>query len=415
MESNYMSLRSDAQVIIDKAICSVLPDAAVSKALENIDLQSKNVYLVAIGKAGWQMADVTCSILGNRIRGGIVITKYHHSKGPIGNLRIYEAGHPISDDNTYAAAEQVIELVNGLGENDTVLFLVSGGGSALFEKPLLPVDEYESICRQLILSGADIVEINTIRKRLSAVKGGHFAKLCAPANVVSIILSDVLGGNIDSIASGPAVPDISTAAGAKQIISRYNIQLSPQAEALIGTETPKSLDNVHSVVIGSVSQLCRAAEAACKELGYETHILTDVLDCSAREAGAFLGSIAKTHSGKGCKLAYIAGGETTVQVKGNGLGGRNQELALSAADRIRGLQNTAVFSIGSDGTDGPTDAAGGFVDGDTAIKLEQQGILIDSVLKDNDSYNALRKVNGLIFTGPTGTNVNDVSVVLIQG
>ena len=266
----------------------------------------------------------------------------------------------------------------------------------------------------MLASGADIVEMNVIRKRLSAVKGGRFARLCAPARVFSVVLSDILGDPLDMIASGPACPDSSTCRQALDIAEKYRLRLSDRALELLRTETPKELDNVETRITGSVRELCAAAAAACGRLGYEPLVLTDRLCCEAREAGCFLASIARSHASDGRALAFLAGGETVVHLRGTGKGGRNQELALAAADGIQGLTNTAVFSVGSDGTDGPTDAAGGFVDGTTAAALERRGIRIHRVLADNDAYHALEAVGGLIVTGPTGTNVNDVSVVLIR-
>ena len=297
-------------------------------------------------------------------------------------------------------------------ESDTVVFLLSGGGSALFEKPLLPLAELQDVTNQLLAAGADIVEINTIRKRLSAVKGGRFARHCAPAQVFAVVLSDILGDPLDMIASGPAYPDSSSCAQALDIAKRYGLRLSERAWALLAQETPKTLTNVETQITGSVRELCSAAANACRERGYEPVILTDRLCCEAREAGSFLGSIARTHAGQGKKLAFLAGGETVVHLTGTGLGGRNQELALAAAPMIAGL-DAAVFSVGSDGTDGPTDAAGGYVDGSTAAALAQNQLNVYDVLQNNDAYHALKAVDGLIITGATGTNVNDVAVVLI--
>ena len=217
------------------------------------------------------------------------------------------------------------------------------------------------------------------------------------------------------IASGPACPDSATAEDALRIAGKYRLRLSEAAAKLLETETPKVLDNVETQITGSVRELCGAAARACRELGYEPVLLTDRLRCQAKEAGSFLASMLQTHRGCGKSLAFIAGGETVVVLTGSGKGGRNQELALAAADGIRGMKGAAVFSFGSDGTDGPTDAAGGYADGDTAEALRQRGIRIDDVLKDNDAYHALEKTGGLIFTGPTGTNVNDAAVALLRG
>ncbi len=409
-----MSIYNDAMTIIDSAISSALPDAAVKKALAEADFGGRTIHLVAIGKAAWQMANAAYEELGSRIADGMVITKYGHSNGSIGSLEIFEAGHPVPDENTYAATSAVVEKAGHWGENDAVLFLISGGGSALFEMPLISGAELQELTNQMLACGADIVEMNKIRKRLSAVKGGRFAELCAPAKVFSVILSDVLGDPVDMIASGPAYPDSSTCSDALAIVSKYSLTLSARALECLSRETPKQLDNVETYISGSVRQLCEAARKQCIALGYEPFILTDMLSCIAREAGSFLASIAKTYAGCGRSVAFIAGGETVVKLTGKGLGGRNQELALSAAAGIAGMENVAVFSVGSDGTDGPTDAAGGYVDGKTLSVLCENSISIDRVLAENDSYHALEKCGGLIITGNTGTNVNDLSVLLIR-
>ncbi len=406
-------LREHADTIIRRAIKGVLPDAAVKRALEGRVFPGRLV-LVAAGKAAWQMARTAYEVLGSRIHSGIVITKYGHTRGQIGDFLCYEAGHPIPDENSFAATQAALELVTGLGPEDTVLFLLSGGGSALLEKPLVPGDVLQDITHQLLRCGAGIVEMNTIRKRLSAVKGGRFAQHCAPAQVFTIVLSDIVGDPLDMIASGPACPDSSTCQQAMAIAEKYDLRLTEAVRALLMQETPKALDNVTTCVTGSVRELCRAAAQACQALGYAPILLTDQLTCQAREAGAFLAACLRTHHGSGRQLAFIAGGETVVQLTGHGKGGRNQELALSAALGIETLPGTCVFSVGSDGTDGPTDAAGGYADSSTARRLREMGVDIFDILKENDAYNALSAVDGLIFTGPTGTNVNDVAVALLH-
>lgn len=404
-----MSLREDANVIIGAAIKAALPDTAVKNALASLPAYKGKLVLVAIGKAAWQMANAVYSNLS--VDSGIVVTKHGHSKGAIGNLIIKEASHPVPDETSYKATQEAIDVVSDLSENDLVLFLISGGGSALFEKPLISDLELQDITKQLLACGADITEINTIRKRLSAVKGGKFAEICSPAKVFSIVLSDIVGDPLDMIASGPAYPDSTTAEQAFEIVKKYDLKLSDEALCLLKIETPKSLSNVTTVVTGSVTQLCAAAEKCCVSLGYKPVILRTDLCCEAKVAGADFGRLAIENKDTTESLAFIAGGETVVKLTGTGLGGRNQELALSAAQHISGLLDTAVFSVGSDGTDGPTDAAGGYVDGDTKNKLSMN---IKDVLKNNDAYHALREVDGLIFTGPTGTNVNDLSVLLIK-
>lgn len=407
------TLREDAQEIVSASIRAVLPDDAVKRALTQFVPGGGKILLVAVGKAAWQMANAAVSAL-ERVDGGIVITKYGHSRGEIPGLVCYEAGHPVPDQRGFEATGQVLELVSNLRPEDTVLFLLSGGGSALFERPLVSGAELADITGQLLACGADIVEMNTTRKRLSGVKGGRFAQACAPARVFSVVLSDILGDPLDMIASGPACPDPSTCQQAVAVAKKYRLRLSPQAWELLRRETPKELSNVTSHITGSVRQLCQAAAEQCRVLGYEPILLTDRLNCQAREAGRFLADIVKTHAQDGRSLAFLAGGETVVTVTGNGLGGRNQELALAAAPELAGLSNGAVFSVGSDGTDGPTDAAGGYVDGDSLSALTAKGLDVYSVLQDNDAYHALQAVDGLIVTGPTGTNVNDFAVALLR-
>lgn len=408
-----MELKTSANQIIDAAIHSALPDEAVKRALVGRELPEK-VVLVSIGKAAWQMAKAAHDLLGERIGKGIVITKYDHIVHPIAGITMWEAGHPVPDENSYRATQAAIDMVAGLTEEDLVLFLVSGGGSALFEKPLIPEGEMAEVTRQLLASGADITQMNTIRKRLSMVKGGKFAEICAPARVLSIVLSDIIGDPLDMIASGPTYPDSATTQDALQVVEEYNLVLSEEAMSALRVPTPKTLDNVETVVTGSVTKLCLSAAETCRKLGIEPRILTASLSCTARDAGNFLASIAQYHQDTDRPIAYILGGETVVKLTGSGKGGRNQELALAAAEGIAGIANAAVFSVGSDGTDGPTDAAGGYVDGTTRDKLLAQGIWIPEVLRENDAYHALQKVDGLIFTGPTGTNVNDLTILLID-
>lgn len=409
-----MDMRQDCEQIVKNALNQVHPDGAVCRALAEEHFGYGRLILVAVGKAAWSMANAACEILDRPVDAGIVITKYGHSGGPVGSLELYEAGHPVPDENTFRATARALELTKSLSQADTVLFLLSGGGSALFEQPLIPAGELQDITNQLLACGADIVEINTIRKRLSAVKGGRFAQHCIPARVFSVVLSDIIGNPMDMIASGPAYPDSSTSEQAEVIVKKYGIHLSAAAREALKRETPKRLDNVDSRIIGSVTELCRAAAESCEALGYRPVILTDSMTCQAREAGAFLAAMARYHQNSGESLAFLAGGETVVKLTGTGLGGRNQEIALSAAAGIEGLQDTAVFSLGSDGTDGPTDAAGGFVTGVTAGALRKQGVDIFDVLARNDAYHALEICDGLLMTGATGTNVNDVSVLLIR-
>ena len=408
------TMRNQADRIVSASIRAVQPDDAVARALKGVEFPGR-VVLVAAGKAAWQMAKAARDCLGERIDSGVVVTKYGHVMGPLGNFDCREAGHPVPDENSFRGTQAAIDLVQNLTEKDTVLFLLSGGGSALFEKPVVSPAELQDITGQLLACGADIVEINTIRKRLSQVKGGRFAQICAPAQVFSIVLSDILGDPLDMIASGPAVPDTTTCAQAKAIAEKYQLRLTQEAKDCLNVETPKVLTNVTTQITGSVRELCAAAAAECQAMGYTPILLTDQLCCQAKEAGSFLGTVLRTHCGQGKKLALLAGGETIVHLTGHGKGGRNQELALAAAPHLDGLEGVCVFSVGSDGTDGPTDAAGGYVDGQTNAALKAQGLSVFDVLQENDAYHALEKTGGLIITGPTGTNVNDVAVALVNG
>ena len=406
-------LRRDAEAVVRAAIDAVRPDAAVRRALARIAL-TEDLYLAAVGKAGWQMASAAVRYLDRPLRRGIVLTKYGHVMGEIPGVICREAGHPVPDEGSFRGAREILEMTRGLKAEDMVLFLLSGGGSALFEEPLIPPEELQDVTNQLLVCGADIVEMNTIRKRLSAVKGGRFARWCAPARVEAVILSDIVGDPLDMIASGPAAADPSTCAQAREIVRKYRLRLSPAALECLDRETPKTVENVHTQVIGSVRELCRAAAAKCEALGYRPQILTDRLGGEAREAGTMLARKAKEVPPGTGRTALIAGGEAVVHLTGNGLGGRNQEIALAAAEELRGVRNAALISVGSDGTDGPTDAAGGYADGGTFDALLRKGIHIADVLRNNDAYHALDAVDCLIRTGPTGTNVNDVTVALID-
>ncbi len=407
--------RAHALSIIEESIKAVMPEAAVEKALKGRNF-SNELIVVAIGKAAWSMANAAHNALGDKIQKGIVLTKYNHSKGSIANFEIFEAGHPIPDENSILGTAKVLAYVSELTSKQEVIFLVSGGGSALFEKPLdgISLQDMMEVTEALLRSGADIVEINTIRKHLSAVKGGRFAKLCEPASIFAIVLSDVVGDRLDVIASGPACADMSTSDEVFEIIEKYNLNVSKSIREALKNETPKQITNCTTQITGSVSSLCEAVALEAKRLGYETNILSTTLTCEAREAGSFMASIAKEmNRSQSLKRprAIIVGGEPVVTVKGNGLGGRNQELALAAAIGIDGL-DCVLFSLGSDGTDGPTDAAGGMVDGQTVNRIKSCGINPSISLNNNDAYHALKASNDLIQTGATGTNVNDVVVLL---
>lgn len=418
--SGMNSIREDAFKIIEESIRAVLPEEAVIRALEKKTFEGSSIVVVAIGKAAWNMAKAAKSVLGTRVTRGIVITKYKHSKGPIEGFEIIEAGHPIPDENSVRGASKALEMVGELNEKDHVIFLISGGGSALFEKPMegIMLEDIMDITDQLLGCGADIVEINTVRKHLSAVKGGRFAQHCGKADIYSIVLSDVIGDRLDSIASGPAYPDSSTSEEALNVIKKYKLQISEDLIKVIKLETPKAVDNCETVITGSVTALCRAASQVAEGLKYKPVFLSSTLGCEAREAGRFMAAIAREirlgNSDIKPPCAVIVGGETVVRISGTGKGGRNQELSLSAAMGIEGLKDVVLFSLGSDGTDGPTDAAGGIVDGETTKRILETCIEPEVYLDNNDSYHALKASGDLIMTGSTGTNVNDLIVLLMR-
>ena len=409
MHKQNHAVVNDAKRIVRAAIEAVLPDAAVERALGRYEA-GRPVTLIALGKAAWRMANAAYRVLGaGRVKQGAVVTKYGHCEGEIGCLELYEAGHPVPDENGVKATARVLEMVRGLTQQDDVILLISGGGSALFEYPAdgVTLADIADITNQLLACGADIMEINCIRKRLSAVKGGKLALEIAPAKTFSIILSDVLGDPLDMIASGPAQPDRTTCDDAKAIISKYGLRLSDRAMAAMRHETPKTLPDVKTLVAGNVHALCTAAAHEAQRLGYAAKIMDEGLCCEARDAGAMMAQCAREAEGP---CAMIWGGETVVHLHGKGKGGRNQEVALAAAKGIAGLKEVCVFALGSDGTDGPTDAAGGLVTGEFIERATPQRV--DAHLEDNDAYPLLREMDALIMTGPTGTNVNDLYVAL---
>ncbi len=411
-------MRKDALEIIEYAISRVLPDSSVKEALENLKIES--AYLVAIGKAAWRMAKAAKDVLGDRIIEGIVITKYGHSEGEIEGIEVFEAGHPLPDENTLIATERAIKLAEKLRKDDVLLFMVSGGGSALFEKPLpgVTLGDIIEITDNLMKAGADIKELNTVRKHLSSVKGGRLAQIAYPARVISLVLSDVLGDPLDMIASGPTYPDTTTSENAREIIEKYGLKLDESVMKALSVETPKTITNAMHMIIGNLEKACRAAVSKATELGYNTFTLTMQLIGEARHAGKFITSIAKdVKEGKhfiSRPAALVFGGETTVTVTGKGIGGRNQEIALSSALEIGGVEGIVIASVGTDGTDGPTDAAGGIVDWKSTERMKEKGIDPLQKLKDNDSYSALKSSGDLLITGPTGTNVNDIIITLVR-
>lgn len=406
-------MKNDAGRIIERTIADVMPEKAVKEQLMKTKLSGR-IFVVSVGKAAWTMAKAASKELKERIYQGLVVTKYDHIMGELPNFEMIEAGHPIPDENSVLGAKCAIALLKEAQAEDSVLFLLSGGGSALFELPEegITLDEIQAVTSQLLLCGAGIQEINVIRKKLSRVKGGKLAAYAGEAKAYSVILSDVLGDHEDMIASGLTYPDHTSGEDALEIIRKYDIQLPEHIKDVLSNAKPCWEEKVENHVVGSVKQLCRSAANHAEALGYRAEILTDEMTCEAKEAGIWLSSMAKKKHDK--PTAYIAGGETVVRVKGKGLGGRNQEIALSAAIELSGIDNVVLFSLGSDGTDGPTDAAGGMVDGSTYEQLRELGIDCRQVLEENDAYHALEKIGGLIKTGPTGTNVNDVAMLLCR-
>ena len=406
-------MREDAYKIIKETLADCLPDKAVRDSLKKLEFTGR-IYVAAIGKAAWVMAKTAADFLGDRLEQGIIITKYEHSRGALDTFEIIEAGHPTPDENSVLGAKKAIALIREVEEGDTVLLLLSGGGSSLVELPMpgLTLSDIQGVTKQLLFCGAGITEINVLRKKLSAMKGGKFAAYLKHAKAYSIILSDIIGDNDDMIASGLTYPDESTVDEVKKIIEKYHLTLDERVEEVLLSSQPCRDINIENHVVGSVKDLCRAAAVHAGELGYSSHILTTSMQCEAREAGTWIASMYKDAYPR--PYAVIAGGETVVKVTGTGMGGRNQELALSAAGVLKGQKNVLLFSLGSDGTDGPTDAAGGIVDGSTAERLEAMGLDVEQILQENDSYHALQRVDGLIMTGATGTNINDVTVLLCK-
>lgn len=395
------NLRNDVDTIINKLVKDINPYDNTSKCLSDLKLNNGRNILISIGKASWTMAKAVCDHID--IDSGCVICKYGYSNGGIDKLRVFEAGHPIVDENSIKASEYALSITENLNENDNVILCISGGGSALFEKPLIPLDSLQKINDELIKSGASINEINIIRKRLSGVKAGRFAIHCMPAKVNAIILSDVVGNDLSSIASGPVSVDNTDVSKAVEIVDKYHINMFEDIRSLLYKETPKDINNVNTHIIGSVDELCKYTKKACEALGYETKILENNCKDNVIDIANKFNNIEVNKNS-----AYIIGGESVVEVKGNGLGGRNTHLALLCAKNIS-QDNVCIFTFGSDGSDGPTDAAGGYVDIDTCNKID-----VDKYIENFDSYHGLELSGGLIKTGPTGSNVNDVYVMLVR-
>ncbi len=440
MPSKLSNAKADALSILDAALKAADPYLAVRNAVEvegNIlrifgeEFEMRgSVYLLAFGKAACAMSRAVADLLGERIEGGVIVTKYGYAENcpDIPNIRVIEAGHPVPDENSLLAGKLGVELAKKVGPEDILIVLLSGGGSTLFLLPEEGISLEDKIrTNELLLkSGARIYEINTVRKHISAVKDGKLAKRVR-GMVISLILSDVVGDPLEAIASGPTVKDPTTFQDAYRILKLYNVWeklpesvrrhiergLRGEAEETLKEELP----NVHNFIVGSNSLACEAAKRKAEELGYNAEILTTTLEGEAGEVALAIGSIVQEIARYDRPLrkpaVLIAGGEWTVTIEGKAsLGGPNQEFALSIARKIAGL-NAVVISVDTDGTDGPTNAAGGIVDGETLERLKRAGVDIEEVLKRHDSYHALDKVGALLKTGPTGTNVNSMVIKVI--
>jgi len=403
--------------VIQQVIHDLNPQDLVKKALQKKTFK-KNLHLLAIGKAAWDMAQAAYMVLGERINKALVITKHGHSRGEIDHFQIIEAGHPIPDETSLKAGQQAIKMFSELKEDDELIFLISGGGSALFEVLYdgITLEDLQQVTKILIASGMDIKKINGVRKRLSLVKGGQFAQIVAPASIQAFIISDVLGDSVADIASGPVTPEEMTAE-LSEIMSALKLEEDRIIQA-IQRKMPKKVESVQVSIIDNIVHACQNAKKNFEKQGVPATIVTTCLECEAKEAGSFIAAMIKDITNKNSDFTkphcLIFGGETLVHIHGTGKGGRNQELALSAAIALDGLEaDCCLFSLGTDGTDGPTDAAGGIVTPETLQLIKAAGLNPAQMLKNNDSYHALEAVNALIKTGPTGTNVNDLICAVI--
>ena len=437
------SMRQHALEIFQAALKAVDPIEAVLRYVKRVDdgLQVgehrfafkdyDRILVVGAGKAGAPMARALENLLGDRITDGVIVVKEGHGM-QLGHVRIHEASHPVPDERGIKGAEEILALVKDAGERDLVLCLISGGGSALLVAPAegVTLEDKQEVTRLLLACGADIHEINTIRKHLSRAKGGGLARFAYPAAVVSLILSDVIGDDLNVIASGPAVPDTSTFADTRQVLEKYGIwDRVPAAvqsridQGLKGDieDTPKAGDAVfercYSELVGTNLQALKAAGLKSEDLGYRTLILSSTVEGEAREVAKVLTAIAKEVRDSGNPLSapacILCGGETTVTIQGDGKGGRNQEFVLASALVIDGGENVVVLAGGTDGNDGPTDAAGAMADGSTLVRARAKGLDPLDFLRRNDSYHFFQTLEDLVMTGPTRTNVMDVYMLLV--
>jgi glycerate 2-kinase len=394
-------------------------------------------FLISFGKAAYPMTRAVVDFAGDLLTEGVLITKYGHvpHAGFSAKIIVCEAAHPVPDIQGVRATESVLELLNAADSRTLVICLISGGGSALLVAPHkdITLAEKQQITQLLLKAGADIRELNTVRKHISRIKGGRLAEIACPARVLSFILSDVIGDPLDVIASGPTSPDQTTFQEALDVVRRYNLEdrISEKARLVLirGAageipETPKegnpAFDRVENIIVGSNKKAIEIAEREAAQQGYHATVLSSELQGEAGDVGRWLARKAieahhRAVGGRHKKICLIAGGETTVTVRGNGLGGRNTELALAFAQEIKGINGITLLSAGTDGTDGPTDAAGAFADAGIMAKAESLGLSPETYLHDNDSYHFFKALDGLLMTGPTGTNVMDLQIILIDG
>jgi hydroxypyruvate reductase len=407
-----MTKRTQARQIFNAALKAADPKAAVLAHLsadEPLLRRAKRIFLLGAGKASAPMAQAVEKVCGRRIAAGCVVVKDGHT-APLRYAELRESGHPVPDERGVAAAQRIAELAREATAEDLVICCISGGASALMPLPApgVTLAEKQAVTRQLLASGANIHEINAVRKHLSAIKGGQLAQLAAPAPVLTLILSDVIGDDLSTIGSGPTAPDPSTLADVAAIFHRYGI-----THPLPDRETPKKLSNVTNRIVGSNAQSIRAAAAKAKELGYKPLILSTTIEGETRDVARMHVAIAREclRSGHPAKppVCILSGGETTVTLRGSGKGGRNQEFALAAALDLIDEPRILVLSAGTDGTDGPTDAAGAFATAATAKDARAARTALDA----NDSYSYLQGTGDLLLTGPTRTNVMDVRILLV--
>jgi glycerate 2-kinase len=397
--------------------------------------QYRNLIVIGFGKASCPMAKAIEDQLFDLIDSGIVITKYKHcpSSYKIKKIQIFEAGHPVPDENGLKATDIIINYLKGADRNSLLVCLISGGGSALLVYPYegVTLGEKQRVTELLLKAGANIGELNTVRKHISKVKGGRLAEIAYPAKIISLILSDVIGDKLDVIASGPTAPDKMKYNDALKVIKKYGLtELTPSSvlETLHKgangriPETPKEGDKafrkIENIIIGNNKKAIDAAKIKAESLGLQAEILSSEISGESSDIGKWLAKKAietcNLLSARHNRKILISGGETTVTVKGNGLGGRNMELALSFAIEIEGIDGITLLSAGTDGTDGPTDAAGAIVDGETIKKAKAIELNPKEYLENNDSYNFFKKIDGLFVTGPTGTNVMDIQIIVIR-